>query len=378
MSAARRTAAGKSTARKVAARGATATDEEDEFDAFAEPLFDHEFLGQDTEWERMLTRARQRTMPHSLLLTAPAGAGKTTAARLLAAALLCESPASTTDASSKPCGSCRGCVRVRHANHPDLHVLAPPPDKRDIPVDSVRGLQDVLTRTAVEGGARVVVVDPADRLNEQGQNALLKTLEEPGDRTVLLLATSKPESLLETVRSRAPRLRILPLAGSALAEAATVLQQARLGRGIGGAATDSSTFQRALRWASGSVGRVLWFAGAEASTLQDVVAECAAGSKRLGPVPTARALLAQASGRAEVAQRGRLVLALLAAACREDFSTVAGGEPRSYGSQHTDPWTSRLDALIQAERDLLLQIPAEAVFIELALRLSKCPVQALA
>src|SRR5690606_580838 len=80
-----------------------------------------------------------------------------------------------------------------------------------IAVDRVRALRDALARQPIEGRAIVAIVDPADRLNESGQNALLKTLEEPPAGRFLLLVTSRPEALFETVRSRCARLRIRPL-----------------------------------------------------------------------------------------------------------------------------------------------------------------------
>jgi len=150
--------------------------------------------------------------PHALILAGPASVGKTTLAFDLAAGLLC----AADDPAARPCGTCRPCRLVASGEHQDLHVLAPVGEGRQVrigdPVDpepgTVRHLVRELSRLPVEGPRRVAIVEGADRLNEDAQNALLKSLEEPPPGAVLVLCADEPERLLPTVRSRAAVLRL--------------------------------------------------------------------------------------------------------------------------------------------------------------------------
>jgi DNA polymerase III delta' subunit len=155
--------------------------------------------------------------PHAVMLVGSGSIGKTTLALDLAAGLLCLDP----DPSARPCRACRGCRQVASGNHPDLHRLAPEGPGGQIrigrPADpepgTVRHLIGELALLPVEGGARVVIVEKAHRLNEDAQNALLKMLEEPPDGVTIVLCVDDEECLLPTVRSRCVRLRLSPVAG---------------------------------------------------------------------------------------------------------------------------------------------------------------------
>jgi DNA polymerase III delta' subunit len=153
--------------------------------------------------------------PHAILLVGPDGVGKTTLALDLAAGLLCEA-----EPAGRPCRTCRACRMVEHDRHPDLHRLGPSGPGRQVviggPDARYRGIRDVITELAllpVEGRARVAIVEGADRMNEDAQSALLKTLEEPPAGVVILLCADQEMRLLPTVRSRCARIR-LGLVGS--------------------------------------------------------------------------------------------------------------------------------------------------------------------
>jgi DNA polymerase-3 subunit delta' len=153
--------------------------------------------------------------PHAILLTGPDGVGKTTLALDLAAGLLCEA-----EPAARPCRACRACRMVEHGGHPDLHRLGPVGPGRQVviggPDAPYRGVRDLLSELAlmpVEGRARVAIVDGADRMNEDAQSALLKTLEEPPAGIVIVLCADQETRLLPTVRSRCARVR-LGLVGS--------------------------------------------------------------------------------------------------------------------------------------------------------------------
>jgi DNA polymerase-3 subunit delta' len=155
--------------------------------------------------------------PHALLLVGPGSIGKTTLALDLATGLLCKDP----DPAARPCRSCRGCRQVASGNHPDLHRLAPDGPAGQIRIGkasdpepgTVRHLIGELALLPVEGGARVVVVEQAHRLNDDAQNAFLKMLEEPPAGVTIILCADDEECLLPTVRSRCVRVRLGAVGG---------------------------------------------------------------------------------------------------------------------------------------------------------------------
>ncbi len=158
-------------------------------------------------WER-LWRARCRgRMPHALLLTGHPGRGVSEFARRLAAALLCAEPA----ADGAPCGRCRSCALNDAGHHPELSVLVPEAPGKAIKVDQVRGLMDFVALKPVFGAFKVALLDPADAMNRQAANALLKTLEEPPPGTVLLLCAERRAALPLTIQSRCQRVDFPPV-----------------------------------------------------------------------------------------------------------------------------------------------------------------------
>jgi DNA polymerase III subunit delta' len=141
-------------------------------------------------------------MPHALLIHEAPGTGGEWLALWAAALVLCEHP------HRAPCGSCRACRRVRARAHPDLLFLGLEEESRQVRIEQVRELSAELSLTSHGGGYKVAIVSPADALNRFAANALLKTLEEPSARTLLVLVVSQPSRLPATVLSRCQRLRI--------------------------------------------------------------------------------------------------------------------------------------------------------------------------
>jgi DNA polymerase III delta' subunit len=192
--------------------------------------------------QRLVERAiESERPPHALLLAGPDGVGKTTLALDLAAGLLCLA----VDPALRPCRDCAACRKVEHGNHPDLHRLAPEGAGQQIRIGQVQQLSADLALLPLEGRFRIAVIEKAHRLNEDAQNALLKTLEEPPAAVVIVLAADDVAKLLPTVISRCTRVRLGPvssdevarvLAERGVADAARGAALARLTGGRPGAA----------------------------------------------------------------------------------------------------------------------------------------------
>ena len=149
-------------------------------------------------------------LPHALLIRGQQGIGKLEFARLLAQALLCESRGSRAE----PCGRCPSCNWFAAGSHPDFRELAPEAQQEDgesagdrkasvwIGVPQVRELADFIALSSHRDGYKVILLQPAESLNPNAANALLKSLEEPPPRTIFLLVTHRPRYLLPTIVSR--------------------------------------------------------------------------------------------------------------------------------------------------------------------------------
>ena len=156
-----------------------------------------------TAQARASLTAAQRAgrLPHALLIHESPGAGGEWLAHWSARLALCERPES-------PCGNCIACRRVLAWQHPDLMRVAPLEDSRQIRIEQLRELAADLALTSHAGGWRVAILSPADSLNRFAANALLKTLEEPPPRTLLMLVATEPSRLPATVLSRCQRLAL--------------------------------------------------------------------------------------------------------------------------------------------------------------------------
>ena len=142
------------------------------------------------------------TLPPSLIFAGPSGVGKHATAVALAQLVNCTAPTESMDA----CGECAACRRIARRVHADVLVIEPG-DTGSIKIDQIREAIERSAYRPFEGRRRVVIIDEADEIVVEAQNALLKTLEEPPPASTFVLVTSRPESLLITVRSRCQRLR---------------------------------------------------------------------------------------------------------------------------------------------------------------------------
>lgn len=238
----------------------------------------------------VLARAVARaSVPPSLMFAGPEGVGKRTIALALAQTLNCSEPRSAEGLETDACGTCPTCARIARGTHPDV-VLIQPGSTGTIKVDQVREVIDRAAYRPFEGRRRVVIIDDADTLVPQAQNALLKTLEEPPAASVFLLVTARPDALLPTVRSRCPQLRFRPLA---VEEIVLALTRAKMGeteaRAV--AATAEGSIGRALQASAGD-----WVASREVAARVLLHAGGASDAKRR--LEGAKDLLANTGGTA--------------------------------------------------------------------------------
>ena len=208
-----------------------------------------DIFGQERAVETLRLAYRADRLPHGLIFAGPAGVGKATTARALGATFLCEKPK-----GDLPCGRCESCRVFDAGNHPDYHVVyrqlirleKEKAKARDLPVDVVRDfIIGPASRKAVMGGGKVFVIEEAETMNPTAQNALLKTLEEPYGRTLIVLLTDQPGAMLPTIRSRCQMVRF-----AALPE--VLVRKELEKRGL-----DRSVAAEAARLASGSLGVAL-------------------------------------------------------------------------------------------------------------------------
>ena len=149
-------------------------------------------------------------VPQSLLFAGPPGVGKRAVAVALAQALNC--PIRLRQRGDDACGTCAVCQRIARGQHTDVAIIEKG-DEASIKIDVLRrALLDVIGYRPFEGERRVFIIDPADEIGPQGQDALLKTLEEPPPSAILILISEYPDALLPTIQSRCRRLRFGPLA----------------------------------------------------------------------------------------------------------------------------------------------------------------------
>ena len=171
-------------------------------------------------FKRLLMRAvHSGSLPQSLVFAGPEGVGKRQTALALAQALNCLNPAVDEEGLQDACGTCASCGKVGRGLHPDVMVIRREDDKKSIPVSEAREINRHVAYRPFEGLFRVVIVDGADELGADTQDALLKTLEEPPPRNVFILVTSRPDMLFTTVLSRCCVLRFAPLAPADVAAA---------------------------------------------------------------------------------------------------------------------------------------------------------------
>jgi DNA polymerase-3 subunit delta' len=170
----------------------------------------HEDLAQ--AFQRVVQRGR---LAHAYLFTGPEGVGKKRFAVELAKAILCEKP---KPGAFEGCDTCPACLQVNAGTHPDFTVAVKPEDKHEFPIEVMREVCQRFSLKSARGKGKVAIIDDADDLNEESANCFLKTLEEPPQRSVILLIGTSPDRQMATILSRCQIVNFSPLPSSIVVE----------------------------------------------------------------------------------------------------------------------------------------------------------------
>ena len=173
---------------------------------------------QHEQWEKLLRLAQTNRLPHALLLSGEPETGKLEFALAAARYMLCRQVGPGVEKHNaegrssdnthpqahtmQSCGECSSCALLNAGSHPDFLLLQPEEPGKQLRIDLMRNLNQFSGERSHQGGWKVVVIEPAEALNINAANALLKTLEEPGEQTLLMLVSHRPGGLLPTIRSR--------------------------------------------------------------------------------------------------------------------------------------------------------------------------------
>jgi len=283
----------------------------------------------------MAAAAVRSTLPPSLIFAGPEGIGKRQAAIALAQFVNCPAPAGL-DA----CGVCASCSRIGRGVHPDV-LMIEPGETGSIRIEQVRDAIDRSAYRPFEGKRRVVIVDDADAMVPEAQNAMLKTLEEPPSGSTFVLVTARPDLLLPTVRSRCQRLRFGTLAPS---EIAAVLEKRH--------EYSAAEAHAAAAAADGSIGRALEGSSDEYTEAREAAAALLTGvGSRVDPrsrLDNARALTGGSGDREEVGRRLRAAASLL----RDVGVLLSRADERGLANADLKPLLLRLTKSYDGDRTL--------------------------
>jgi DNA polymerase III subunit delta' len=159
----------------------------------------------DSAWQKLGQAMREDTLAHAYLISGVAGLGKFALANAFANVVLCES-----GEGLEACGVCRSCMLIAAGNHPDLKILQLEEDKKSILIDQVRDLIAFYSLRPHYGSRKLALIYPAELMNANAANALLKLLEEPPAGALLLLLSHRPGQLTQTIVSRCQKLKLSP------------------------------------------------------------------------------------------------------------------------------------------------------------------------
>ena len=168
-----------------------------------EPFLPNRQYGNETLYRMLTAAVGSEHLCHAYLLHGPAGTGKRTLAKRLAAAILCTG-------KERPCGACASCVKLAHGSHPDFFYYEGKRGANAIHIDFVRWMRQDAFVKPNDGAYKVYLIPYAEDFSVQAANALLKVLEEPPAHAVFILTADRRERVIETIRSRCIQLAVYP------------------------------------------------------------------------------------------------------------------------------------------------------------------------
>ncbi len=170
---------------------------------------------QQSTWDKYTNARSQNHLPHALLLSGDKGIGKLHLAKAMVKSLLCTSTNNQSISSKntlkyQACNVCQSCKTYESGANPDYLHIELAEGKQQITIDQIRELSEFLTLTTSFSGYRVILLHPVERMNRNAANSLLKSLEEPSNKTILLLTTANLSQIIPTIKSRC-QLLMLPM-----------------------------------------------------------------------------------------------------------------------------------------------------------------------
>lgn len=338
------------------------------------PLHFSNIFGQHTAVDTLSRAYQAERLPHGMIFAGPVGVGKGTTAKALATLFLCEKPTK----AAEPCGKCDSCRVIDAGTHPDYHVIYKELIRVYDKTGKSKGIElsiNVLRPELIEpagrkssmGVGKVFVIEQAELMNPQAQNSILKTLEEPAGRTLIILLTDSPGLLLPTIRSRCQMIRFAPL------DRETVAKQ------LAARKIDPAVARDAAAFADGSLGVALkWIDDGviePARHLGRMIDSILAGGDGATDLPVwfkkaAEEYAEKQLDRDELASKDQanreglsLYLKIAADRVRSKLPTAAG--------EQADRLCAAIEAIVQAESYLDSNVNTALVFQQLALSLDR-------
>lgn len=221
-------------------------------------VFFQSIYGNHALKKRLYRDVTENHLSHAYILEGPFGCGRHTVARQVAAAIECSARTSdempdlfgSTRSACIPCGECPSCRKILESKSPDVITVGLVEERTTIGVDSIRWLKDDMYTAPNDLSVKVYIIENADLMTEQAQNALLLSLEEPPEYVLFFLLCESSIDLLETIRSRAPTLRLERLSREEVEECLIKNEP----RASALRSEEPAVFNTVLSIASGSVG----------------------------------------------------------------------------------------------------------------------------
>ena len=191
-------------------------------------------IGHQKQWQFLINAAKVNKLPHAFLFSGQAGLGKRTLAVEFIKWLNCQN----ANSANTPCQNCKNCKDIELNRYPDLIFISP--ESKEIKIAQIRGLKWALSLKPYMSLFKTAIIDEAHSMNQEAQNSLLKTLEEPKGVALLILTTEHPEQLFQTILSRTQKIKFFPVPAGEIKnyilkegadkETATALAELALGR----------------------------------------------------------------------------------------------------------------------------------------------------